>query len=94
MRGNYQDTIDIEAIRALSDETRIEILNILRNGEMNVNDIAEKCIVSRPTISHHLQIMKRAGILNSVKDGKEIYYSLNMHKLTMLAQSILSFVKW
>jgi len=94
MRGNPQEMLDIEAIRALSDETRLEVLNILRSGEMNVNDIANKCTVSRPTISHHLQIMKRAGILNSSKDGKETYYSINKNKLTVLAQSILSYVRW
>lgn len=94
MIGSNQNSLDIEAIKALSEETRIEILNLLKGGEMNVNDIADKCSVSRPTISHHLQIMKKAGVLNSTKDGKEIYYSINMHKLTSLAQSILSYVKW
>lgn len=94
MEMNNINSIDIEVIKALSDETRVEILNLLRNGEMNVNDIADNCSVSRPTISHHLQIMKRAGVLSSIKDGKEVYYSINMHKLTSFAQDILSYVKW
>jgi len=94
MEMNKIDSIDIEVIKALSDETRVEILNLLRNGEMNVNDIADNCRVSRPTISHHLQIMKRAGVLSSIKDGKEVYYSINMHRLTSFAQQILSYVKW
>lgn len=94
MTGINQNTIDIEAIKALADETRLEILDLLKNGEMNVNEIADKCTVSRPTISHHLQIMKRSGVLVSSKDGKEIYYSINMRKLTSLAQSILSYVRW
>jgi len=94
MEMNKINSIDIEVIKALSDETRVEILNLLRNGEMNVNDIADNCRVSRPTISHHLQIMKRAGVLSSIKDGKEVYYSINKHKLASFAQGILSYVKW
>jgi len=94
MEMNIINCVDIEVIKALSDETRVEILNLLRNGEMNVNEIADNCRVSRPTISHHLQIMKRAGVLSSIKDGKEVYYSINMHKLSSFAQEILSYVKW
>lgn len=94
MSGISQDSIDIEVMKALADETRLEILNLLGNREMNVNEIADNCTVSRPTISHHLQILKRAGILEARKEGKEIYYSVNMYSLTSLAQSILSFVRW
>jgi len=83
---------DVEVFRALSDETRLEIVAILGNKEMNVSDIAMKSSVSRPTISHHLQILKRAGILMSRKEGKEIYYSVNLNKFTLIAQGILNYV--
>ena len=92
MTGFNQTNFDIEVIKALSDETRLVILDLLGTNEMNVNEIADQCIVSRPTISHHLQIMKRAGILVSRKDGKEIYYSVNMNVLASLAEAILSFI--
>lgn len=88
---NHKD-FDIEVIRGLADETRLGIIRLLSNREMHVNQIADKSKVSRPTISHHLQIMKRAGILISRKEGKEIYYSVNSHALTSLAESILKFV--
>lgn len=94
MRGTNQENFDIDVIKALGDETRLEILNLLGNKEMNVNDIAQNCTVSRPTISHHLQIMKRAGLLSSRKEGKEIYYSVNIHTLTSLAQGILNFIAY
>ncbi|MTI96472.1 MAG: winged helix-turn-helix transcriptional regulator [Firmicutes bacterium] len=81
-------------IKALADETRIQILELLAGGEKNVQEIAAQFSISRPTISHHLQIMKMAGILKSRKVGKEIYYSVNMYSLTSLAQSILAHVKW
>lgn len=94
MSGINENAIDIEVMKALSDETRVDILYIIGNSEINVNEIAKNCKVSRPTISHHLQIMKRAGILTSRKSGKEMYYSINKYKLTSLAETILSFISW
>lgn len=87
-----QTGIDINILRALSDETRLEIIEVLGGKEINVNDIAENCRVSRPTISHHLQVLKRARIVNSRKEGKEVIYSMNMSTMTSLAGSILNFV--
>lgn len=92
MAGIGQSNFDIEVIKALSDEVRIGILNILGHREMNVNEIADKTVVSRPTVSHHLQILKRAGILMQRKEGKEMYYSINMNTLTSVSESILKFV--
>lgn len=92
MSGINENNIDIDVIKALADETRLDILRLLGNREMNVNEIASNSTVSRPTISHHLQIMKRARILTSRKEGKEMYYSLNTYVLTSLAQSILGFI--
>ncbi|MTI46639.1 ArsR/SmtB family transcription factor [Sporosalibacterium faouarense] len=94
MSGINENNIDIEIIKALADETRLDILRLLKNQEMNVNEIAAHCTVSRPTISHHLQIMKRARILVSRKEGKEIFYSVNGYVLTSLAQSILSLISF
>ena len=87
---------DVQKLKALADDTRVQILQLLakKDKDMNVNEIAQKFAISRPTISHHLQIMKMAGILDSRKQGKDTYYSVNMYSLTALAQSILAFVKW
>ena len=76
----------LELLRLLSDQTRQEIILIFAHSkELCANDIANNFSLSRPTISHHLNIMKRAGVLNSRKDGKEIYYSFNKkHVLTLL----------
>ncbi len=91
MAGYNYNRIDVEVLKALSDETRIEILDLLGRGEMHVNEIASHHTISRPTISHHLQILKRAGIVESRKEGKEIYYSVNHFTLTNLAQELLKF---
>lgn len=92
MSGINQNDMDIEIIKALGDETRIEILEIIGKKELNASDIAIKCTLSRPTISHHLQILKRANILDARKEGKEIFYSVNMQTLKSLSQSLLGFV--
>jgi len=91
MSGTNQNDLDIEVIIALSDQTRIEILEILGKKELNASEIAFKCTLSRPTISHHLQILKRAKVLEYRKEGKEIYYSVNMHTLKVLSESFLGF---
>ncbi len=92
MSGINQNNFDINLIKALGSDIRIEILNLLGTKEMNVNEIANKASVSRPTISHHLLLMKRAGILSSRKQGKETFYSVNMQSITSLAQMLLKFV--
>ncbi|WP_207750685.1 ArsR/SmtB family transcription factor [Anaeromonas gelatinilytica] len=94
MIGFNNNDIDIEILKALADETRIDILKLLGNREMNVNEIAQNSKVSRPTISHHLQILKRARIVESRKEGKETFYSVNNYVLTSLAQSILGFISY
>ncbi len=76
-------------LRALSDETRQGIIMVFaHNKELRANDIAEKFSLSRPTVSHHLNLMKRMGVLNSRKSGKEIYYSLNKFHVVQLLNSV------
>ncbi|HZK72050.1 MAG TPA: metalloregulator ArsR/SmtB family transcription factor [Clostridia bacterium] len=94
MSGMFLNGIDIEVIKALGDETRIEILVIIGKKELNATEISSKCILSRPTISHHLQILKRANILTAKKEGKEIYYSINMGTLKKLSLTFLSFTNF
>lgn len=82
MNENWRDILDDEMEElfiALSDETRRKIVKILDGGkEMNVTDIAKKIPeLSRSNVSHHLGILKRAGVLKVRKAGKENYYYLN-----------------
>lgn len=83
-------------LRALSDETRQGIIVLLgRYGSLCVNDLAAYFNVSRPTVSHHLNVLKTARMIESKKSGKEIFYSLNLryirrtvNNLTKIVQSI------
>ncbi len=65
--------------RALGDETRQAILRLLQErGELKVTDIVKAFKrASQPTISHHLKILKGERLVNSRREGKEIYYALN-----------------
>jgi len=66
-------------LTALSDETRQYLLTIMLSMECSgsrVVDIAAKTKLSRPAVSHHMQILKNAGIVKSRKEGRLIYYYL------------------
>jgi ArsR family transcriptional regulator len=73
--------------KALNDETRREILELLRQKEMSAGDIADKFNISKPSISHHLDILKQADLVTSEKQGQFVIYSLN----TTIVDDIL---KW
>jgi ArsR family transcriptional regulator len=63
--------------KALNDQTRRDVLEMLKKGEMTAGDIADQFQISKPSISHHLDILKQAGLVEAVKEGQFIYYSLN-----------------
>jgi DNA-binding transcriptional ArsR family regulator len=63
--------------KALNDPTRREILEMLHERDMTAGEIAEGFDMSFPSISHHLDLLKRAGLVNSEKEGQYVYYSLN-----------------
>ena len=64
-------------LKALSDPTRREILNLLKKGKMSAGDIVEKFPVSRAAVSRHLSVLKEADLIRDERDGKFIYYELN-----------------
>lgn len=63
--------------KALNDPTRREILELLRSGDMTAGEIADSFDISKPSISHHLDLLRQAEMVVSVKKGQFIYYSLN-----------------
>ena len=63
--------------KALNDTTRREILDKLREGDMTAGEIADLFNISKPSISHHLDILKQAELVESHRNGQFIHYSLN-----------------
>lgn len=66
-----------EIFKALGDPVRLEIVKLLLGKELCVCDILDAFKVSQPTISHHLKVLKFAGLVSDNREGKWIYYSLN-----------------
>ena len=79
--------------KALNDETRREIIELLKEKDMNAGDIAEQFNISKPSISHHLDILKRADLITSEKKGQFVEYSLNTSILEDLINWILTLKK-
>lgn len=66
-----------DVFKALSDKTRRKILELLKEKDMTAGDIAEYFNITKASISHHLSILKQAGLVSDERDGQFIYYSLN-----------------
>lgn len=66
-----------ETFKALSDPTRREIVNLLKDGKRSAGDIVSHFSSTNATISHHLSILKKADLITDEKKGKYIYYELN-----------------
>ena len=77
--------------KALNDATRRDILEMLKKGDMTAGEIADEFHFSKPTISHHLDLLRQAGLVESVKQGQFVYYSLNT---TVMDEIITWFVQF
>lgn len=80
----------VDFCKALGDETRQKILQMLREEEMCVSDIVEAFDMSQPTISHHLSVLKNLGLVRARKEGKQIYYSINQGNVTECCGMLLT----
>ncbi len=78
---------------ALGDEHRQRILLIFERGErLNVSQIVETSTLSRPAVSHHLKILREAGVLGSVKEGKEVFFWVEKAILHDALSAVLSYI--
>ncbi|MCH5185505.1 MAG: winged helix-turn-helix transcriptional regulator [Oscillospiraceae bacterium] len=73
--NSYAQTARI--FKALSDENRVRILEILKSGEKCACKLLEELNVTQPTLSHHMKILCDSGIVDSRKDGKWTYYRIS-----------------
>jgi ArsR family transcriptional regulator len=77
--------------KALNDPTRRATLELLREGPLTAGDIAERFNLSKPTISHHLDLLRQAELVTSHKQGLYITYSLTTNVLDDLLGWLLQF---
>ncbi|CAG7644799.1 autorepressor SdpR family transcription factor [Paenibacillus allorhizosphaerae] len=66
-----------DAFKALSDPTRRQILQLLRDKSMSAGEISEHFQISKPSISHHLNLLKQAGLVLDERQGQNIIYTLH-----------------
>ena len=79
---------------ALGDEHRQRILLTFEPGErLTAGQLAEVSTLSRPTVSHHLKILREAGVLEHERQGKEIYFWLNKAFMTEALQMVLTYLQ-
>ena len=71
----------VEFAKAIADETRQKIMAICCCELLSVNDIVAKINVAQPTVSHHLKILKTAGLVRSERRGKQVLYTLHQERM-------------
>ncbi len=100
MNRNYLRSIPREwrtisrAFTALGDEHRQRILLTFEKGErLNVGQIVEVSTLSRSAVSHHLKLLRESGVLQSEKQGKEVYYWIDRDFLDDALSAVLRYIK-
>jgi ArsR family transcriptional regulator, arsenate/arsenite/antimonite-responsive transcriptional repressor len=79
--------------KALDDPTRRKILEILKKSDLTAGEIADHFSMSKPSISHHLDLLKQADLVISVKEGQFVHYSLNTTVLDEVLKWLMDFSK-
>jgi DNA-binding transcriptional ArsR family regulator len=100
MNKNYMRAVPKEwrnigkMFTALGDEHRQRILLTFEPGErLNVSQIVEVSTLSRTAVSHHLRVLREAGVLDSVKEGKEVYFSMDKKFVMESLRTVLDYVR-
>ncbi|MHB1921765.1 MAG: autorepressor SdpR family transcription factor [Chitinophagaceae bacterium] len=78
-------------LKALNDPTRRQILELLRQKDLTAGEIAQAFSFSKPTISHHLDLLRQADLVISIKKGQFVLYSLNITVMEEILQWFLQF---
>ena len=81
------------AFRALADETRRDILRLLRDGPLTSGEIATRFDSSWPTVSRHLAVLRAGGLVVTERKGQAIYYELNTSVFQDLVQHLVACMK-
>jgi DNA-binding transcriptional ArsR family regulator len=77
------------SIQALADPTRRAILQMLSRGDLSAGEIAARFHISAPSVSHHLSVLKNAGLVAAQRSGQNIIYRLNATVVQELLQQLM-----
>jgi ArsR family transcriptional regulator len=88
----YQDYVPM--LKAISDETRLKIIDMLSCGELCACDILEAFNITQPTLSYHMKILTECGIVTGIRSGAWMNYTLNKDKADDLIIFISNVTKY
>ena len=90
--SKYLNTKNLNLLfKALNDPTRREILELLKSRDLTAGEIADRFHISWPSVSHHLELLKRAGLVIAVKEGQYVYYSINTTVMDEILRWMMQF---
>lgn len=78
-------------LRALADPTRRQIIQLLKSGRLSAGEISENFNISSAAVSRHLSILKEAGLIRDSREGKFIFYEINLSVLEELLSWLVDF---
>lgn len=80
-----------ETLKALADPTRRQIIQLLKSGRLSAGDIGEHFNITAAAISRHLSVLKEAGLIRDTREGKYIFYEVNLSVLEELLSWLIDF---
>ena len=89
MSINVNEVQPVEFAKALADETRQKIMGLVCCRWLSVTEIVEQLDVSQPTVSHHLSVLREAGLVRAREEGKQTFYSLNQERLATCCNTLV-----
>ena len=91
MRKTMKESEIAVICKALGDENRVQILKMLTGGELCACKILDAFKITQPTLSHHMKTLTDCNLVNSRKEGKWTYYSLNSEKFSDFENAVSEF---
>ncbi len=82
-----------ELFEAFSDPARLKIVELLQEKDMTPSEMAKELGLSKPTISHHLNVLKKAGVVDFYKKGKHLLYTLELSVFDEIIKFAMKFKK-
>ena len=82
-----------QTFAALADPNRQKILKVLKKSELPVSEIAKNLNITLATLSHHLDILRRADLVSSRRAGRQIFYELNLSVAEEIMEALAKLFK-
>ncbi len=80
----------VEFGKAIADETRQRIMRACCCGWLSVSELVDQIGVKQPTVSHHLAVLRSAGLVRARHEGKQTFYSLNQNRVVACCGQIMT----